>query len=156
MEVPQNRRFCRDVEILALWPIYIGEKGRTSGKTYGIKVRGYWEHPWGTYWEPNGNLNGTKETWKDDFRRGSRDQWIQVILLVESFILISRKAFRQGCRTKKWQIEAKPTWPKSTGSDQKTVLKGELLIWRTKNQARDQGTAQLKYSICFKSVQIGS
>jgi hypothetical protein len=25
---------------------------------------------------------------------------------------------------------------KSIGSDQKTVLKGELLIWRTKNQAR--------------------
>jgi hypothetical protein len=41
-------------------------------------------------------------------------------------------------------------------SDQKTVLKGELLIWRTKNEARDQGTVQLKDSICFKSVQIGS
>jgi len=26
---------------------------------------------------------------------------------------------------------------KSIGSDPKTVLKGELLIWRTKNQARD-------------------
>jgi hypothetical protein len=26
---------------------------------------------------------------------------------------------------------------KSIGSDQKIVLKGELLIWRTKNQARD-------------------
>jgi hypothetical protein len=34
----------------------------------------------------------------------------------------------------------------------KTVLKEELLIWRTKNQARDQGMAQLKDSICFKSV----
>jgi hypothetical protein len=45
---------------------------------------------------------------------------------------------------------------KSIGSDQKTVLKQELLIWRTKNQARDQGTPQLKDSICFKSVQIGS
>jgi hypothetical protein len=45
---------------------------------------------------------------------------------------------------------------KSIGSDQKTVQKGELLIWRTKNQARDQGTVQLKDSICFKSVQIGS
>jgi hypothetical protein len=21
----------------------------------------YWEHPWGTYWEHIGNLNGTKE-----------------------------------------------------------------------------------------------
>jgi hypothetical protein len=45
---------------------------------------------------------------------------------------------------------------KSNGSYEKTVLKGELLIWRTKNQARDQGTVQLKHSICFKSIQIGS
>jgi hypothetical protein len=36
------------------------------------------------------------------------------------------------------------------------MLKGELLIWRTKNEARDQGVVQLKDSICFKSVQIGS
>jgi hypothetical protein len=51
-----------------------------------------------------------------------------------------------------------PVWEgKQIGLDQKTVLKGELLIWRTKNQARDQGTlVQLKDSICFKSVQIGS
>ncbi len=35
---------------------------------------------------------------------------------------------------------------KSIGSDQKTVLRGELLIWRTKNQARDQGIVQLKDS----------
>jgi len=45
-------------------------------------------------------------------------------------------------------------WPpvlegKSIGWDQKTVLKGELLIWRAKNQARDPGTLQLKDSICF-------
>jgi hypothetical protein len=45
---------------------------------------------------------------------------------------------------------------RSIGSDQKTLLKGEPLIWRTKNQAKDQGTVQLKDSICFKSVQIGS
>jgi hypothetical protein len=45
---------------------------------------------------------------------------------------------------------------KSIGSDQKIVLKGELLIWRTKNQARKQGIVQLKDSICFKSIQIGS
>jgi hypothetical protein len=45
---------------------------------------------------------------------------------------------------------------KSIGSDQKTVQKGELLIWRTKNHAKDQGTVQLKDSICFKSVEIGS
>jgi hypothetical protein len=45
---------------------------------------------------------------------------------------------------------------KSIDSDQKTVLKRELLIWRTKNYTRDQGIVQLKDSICFKSVQIGS
>jgi len=45
---------------------------------------------------------------------------------------------------------------KSIGLDPKTVLKGELLIWRTKNQATAQGTVQLKDSICVKSVQIGS
>jgi hypothetical protein len=45
---------------------------------------------------------------------------------------------------------------KSIGLDQKIVLKGELLIWRTKNQARDKGTIQFKDSICFKLVQIGS
>jgi hypothetical protein len=38
---------------------------------------------------------------------------------------------------------------KSIGSDQKTVLKGELLTWRTKNQARDPGTLQLNDSNCF-------
>jgi len=39
-------------------------RGRTLGKTYGIKVRCYWEHPWGTHWEPRehiGNALGTKE-----------------------------------------------------------------------------------------------
>jgi hypothetical protein len=40
------------MECLPLWPSYIGEKGRTLGKTYGIKVRCYWKHPWGTHWEP--------------------------------------------------------------------------------------------------------
>jgi hypothetical protein len=71
------------------------------------------------------------------------------------------KAFRQGSKTKKWQIEAKPTWHLFWRENQlvwtkKTVLKGDLLIWRTKNEARDQGIVQLKDSICFKSVQIGS
>jgi hypothetical protein len=46
---------------------------------------------------------------------------------------------------------------KSIGSDLKTMLKGELLIWRAKNEARDQGIiVQFKDSICFKLVQIGS
>jgi len=39
MEAPQNRRFDGKIGSLALWPSYIGEKGRTLGKTYGIKAR---------------------------------------------------------------------------------------------------------------------
>ncbi len=27
---------------------------RGEGEEFGIKVRFYWEHPWGTYWEPIG------------------------------------------------------------------------------------------------------
>jgi hypothetical protein len=38
----------------------------------------------------------------------------------------------------------------------KTVLKGELLIGRTKIKTRDQGTIQLKDSTCFKPVSIGT
>jgi len=65
MEARQNRRFYGKMVFLPLWPTYIGEKG----KTHGIKVRSYWEHPWGTHWEPRehikdlmgtiGNLKGT-------------------------------------------------------------------------------------------------
>jgi hypothetical protein len=43
-----------------LWPTDIYEKGRTLSKTYGIKARCDWEHPWGTHWEPI----GTNEKWK--------------------------------------------------------------------------------------------
>jgi hypothetical protein len=38
---------------------------------------------------------------------------------------------------------------KSIGIDQKTMLKGELLIWKTNNQPRDPRTLQLKDLICF-------
>jgi hypothetical protein len=64
----------------------------------------------------------------------------------------------EGPRPKKsGKIEAKPYMApvlkgKSIGSDQRTVLKGELPIWRTKNQARDQGRVQLKEG--FNLVQI--
>jgi hypothetical protein len=51
VEAPHNRRFSGKMECLPLWPSYIGEKGRTLGKTYGIRVRCYWEHLWGTHWE---------------------------------------------------------------------------------------------------------
>ncbi len=46
MEAPQNRRFYEKMECLPLWPRYIGDNWRTLGKTYGIKARFYWEHPW--------------------------------------------------------------------------------------------------------------
>jgi hypothetical protein len=58
-KLPKNRRFYGKMNCLPLWPTYIGEKGRTLDKTYWIKARCYWEHPWGTHWEPNGNLKGT-------------------------------------------------------------------------------------------------
>ncbi len=72
--------------------------------------------------------------------------------LIGRKLSIGPNAFRGGSKTKKWQIEAN-TAPilegKSIGSDRKTALKGELVIWSTKNQARDPGTLQLKDSICF-------
>jgi hypothetical protein len=50
--------------VCPLWPTYLGEKGRTLSKTYGIKVRRYWEHPLGntlgTHWESDGNTLGTE------------------------------------------------------------------------------------------------
>jgi hypothetical protein len=44
-----------------LWPNYIGEKGRTLGKTYGNKARCDWEHLWRTHWEPVGNKGKLKK-----------------------------------------------------------------------------------------------
>ncbi len=49
--LPQNRRFYGKMECLPLWPTYIGEKGRTLGKTYGIG-----NTPWGTHWEPREHI----------------------------------------------------------------------------------------------------
>jgi hypothetical protein len=51
MEGPPNRRFYGKMECLPRSPTYIGEKGRTLGKTSGIKARCYWEHPWGIHLE---------------------------------------------------------------------------------------------------------
>ncbi len=62
--VPQNRRLLWSCGASPLAYLYIGEKGRTLGKTYGIKARCYWEHPWGTHWELEGNMLGTKEKLK--------------------------------------------------------------------------------------------
>jgi len=66
MEAPQNRRFYGKMECIPLWP------GRTLGKTYGIKLRCYWEHPWGTYWELEGNMLGRKEKRKTILTRPHR------------------------------------------------------------------------------------
>jgi hypothetical protein len=67
-------RFYGKMDSLPLWLNYISERGRILGKTYGIKARCYWEHPWRTHWEPNKNplelegyMLGTKENWKKFF-----------------------------------------------------------------------------------------
>jgi len=89
----------------------------------------------------------------------SRDQWIQAILLVKSFKLVPRP-LDEGPRPKSGKLNlltymAPLLDGKSIGLDQKTVPKGKLLIWRLKNQAREQSTVELKHSTCFKPVQIG-
>jgi hypothetical protein len=70
------------------------------------------------------------------------------------------KAFRRGSKTKKWQIEAKPTWHLFWRINQ--------LVWinkQCKMRAPDLeeprvrlgtkvSSVQLKDSICFKSIQI--
>jgi hypothetical protein len=69
--------------------------------------------------------------------------WYKITLLL----------LEKGCITYGTCFGGKINW---FGPHQKRVLKGELLIWRTKNQAMDPrySTTQ-KDSICFKSVQIG-
>jgi hypothetical protein len=61
----KNRSLCGKMNCIPLWPTYIGEKGRTLGKTYGIKARCYWEQPWGTHWEFERNMLGTKKMKKN-------------------------------------------------------------------------------------------
>jgi hypothetical protein len=84
------------------------------------------------------------------------------MLLVESFKLVPKAFLYKRIQDQKVANRGSTYMApvlegESIGADRKTVLKGELLIWRTKNQARDQGTlVQRKDSICFKSVQIGS
>jgi hypothetical protein len=61
-KLPRIRILSRQVKCLCLSPRYIGEKGRTLGKTYGIKARCYWEHIgnlMGTHWEVERNIEGT-------------------------------------------------------------------------------------------------
>jgi len=68
----------------------------------------------------------------------SSDKWIEPILLVESFKLVPR-TLDEGPRQKSGKLRLiwHLLWRENQNcSDQKTVLKGELLIWRTKNQSR--------------------
>jgi hypothetical protein len=62
----QNRRFRGKMACLPLWPTYIGEKGWTLCKTYGLKRGAIW----GIYWEPDGNPLGT---WREHI--GSKGKW---------------------------------------------------------------------------------
>jgi len=66
------------------------------------------------------------------------------------------KAFKRRAKTKKWQIDAKPTWHMFWKENQlghtKKNAKRRALNLETKNQARDQGIVQLKDSIYFKLV----
>jgi len=75
-----------------------------------------------------------------------KDQWIQAILLVESFKLVPRP-LDKGPKQKIQQIEAKPYMAliferKSICLDQTNSAKRRTpdFIWRTKNQAREQDT----------------
>jgi hypothetical protein len=56
-------KFYGKMECCTLWPMYIGEKGRTLGKTYGMKARCYWEHSWGTHWELREHTENLMRTW---------------------------------------------------------------------------------------------
>jgi hypothetical protein len=57
MEAPQNRRFYGKMECHPLWPTYIYlRRGGLWAKHKGVKVRCYWEHPWGTHWEPKEHI----------------------------------------------------------------------------------------------------
>jgi hypothetical protein len=61
MEASQCRKFYGKKKCLALWPRYIGEKGRTLGKTYGIKAKviTIGNTLGGAHWELIGNWKGT-------------------------------------------------------------------------------------------------
>ncbi len=61
MKPHKNWKFYGQMECLPLWPTDKSEKGRTLNKTYEIKARCDWEHPWGTHWGPV----GTKKKWKN-------------------------------------------------------------------------------------------
>jgi hypothetical protein len=89
------------------------------------------------------------------FRWGSKVHWNIAILLVESHKL-DPQFLDDGPRPKSGELSLNLHGTvlegRSIGSDPKK----ELMIQRTKMQARVQGMVQLKDSICLKWVQIGS
>jgi hypothetical protein len=74
---PKKKVLIGNVEFPPLWPSYRGERRRTFGKSYGIKMRCYAEHVGGTHWKPGehiGNLMGTH--WKPKGNTlGTREKW---------------------------------------------------------------------------------
>jgi hypothetical protein len=87
-------------------------------------------------------------------------QWNRTILIAESHKL-DPEPLDEGPTPKSGKLRLNPHGTildgKSIVSDpKKKEHQGELMIWRTKMQARVQGTVQLKDSVCFKWVQIGS
>jgi hypothetical protein len=62
---PKKKKQKEKWSASSFWPTYIGEKGRTLGKTYGIKARLLLGtplgHTLGIHWELDGNMLGTKE-----------------------------------------------------------------------------------------------
>jgi hypothetical protein len=52
--------------------------GSTLCKTYGIKTRCYWEHPWGTHWELREHIRNLMRThWelREHIRNLMRTHW---------------------------------------------------------------------------------
>jgi len=55
--LPQNRRFYGKMECVSVWPIHIGKKGMTLGKTHIGLNQGAIGSP---HWELEGKMFGTK------------------------------------------------------------------------------------------------
>jgi hypothetical protein len=78
------------------------------------------------------------------------------VLLQNKKNMLNRVAwfYAEPCRAQKHAQEDKKT-RRQTELNQKSVLKGELLIWKTKNHGRDQGYSPLYNSrIQFASNQF--
>jgi hypothetical protein len=87
----------------------------------------------------------------------SRDQWTQASLLVESFKLVPRPPLDDGPRPKSGKLRlnlhgtcfgGKINW---FGPKNSAKKRAPDLIWRTENQARDQGTSPTQQ---FNLLQI--